>query len=142
MKTSTEPPSGNDPGNDPSTPSTPSTGSPSTTPASTTSQVPARAERIKLVAALVAVGAAALFFIATVAVVSGDDDNAAGASADAQSTWGGTPVDPPFARPDFTLTDTDGQPFDFGAETGGELTLLFFGYTNCPDVCPVHMATL
>jgi protein SCO1/2 len=24
----------------------------------------------------------------------------------------------------------------------GRPTLLFFGYTNCPDICPVHLATL
>jgi protein SCO1/2 len=43
---------------------------------------------------------------------------------------------------DFTLTDTRGQPFDFRAETDGKITLLFFGYTFCPDICPLHMATL
>jgi len=48
----------------------------------------------------------------------------------------------PFARPAFALTDTDGAPYDFLAETGGELTLLFFGYTNCPDVCPTTMANV
>jgi protein SCO1/2 len=85
---------------------------------------------------LVAVAAAALFLAAAVAVVQtrGNEDEA--------DTWGGTAVDPALPRPDFTLADTDGQPFDFGTETQGRLTLLFFGYTNCPDVCPVHMATL
>ncbi len=48
----------------------------------------------------------------------------------------------PFARPEFTLTDTDGAPYDFQAETSGELTLLFFGYTNCPDACPTTMANV
>jgi len=48
----------------------------------------------------------------------------------------------PFARPAFTLTDTDGTTYDFLAETSGELTLLFFGYTNCPDVCPTTMANV
>jgi protein SCO1/2 len=50
----------------------------------------------------------------------------------------------PEPRPkiDFTLTDTDGQPFGFAAKTEGYVALLFFGYTNCPDVCPVHMANL
>jgi protein SCO1/2 len=45
-------------------------------------------------------------------------------------------------RPDFVLTDVHGDAFDFGAETEGKLALLFFGYTYCPDVCPVHMASL
>jgi len=45
-------------------------------------------------------------------------------------------------RPNFTLQGLDGAPFDFRRETGGRLTLLFFGYTNCPDVCPLHLANL
>ncbi|MGH9213333.1 MAG: SCO family protein [Acidimicrobiales bacterium] len=85
---------------------------------------------------MVAVGAAALFLVGAVAVAQGRDDDAEAPA------WGGSPVAPPLARPDFTLTDTEGRPFDFRAETEGRLTLLFFGYTNCPDVCPVHMATL
>jgi protein SCO1/2 len=48
----------------------------------------------------------------------------------------------PLAKPEFVLTDTDHRPFDFRRETDGYLTLLFFGYTHCPDVCPVHMANL
>jgi protein SCO1/2 len=35
-----------------------------------------------------------------------------------------------------------GGPWDFRRETEGYVTLLFFGYTHCPDVCPVHMANL
>jgi protein SCO1/2 len=46
------------------------------------------------------------------------------------------------AKPEFVLTDTRGEPFDFARETDGYLTLLFFGYTHCPDVCPVHMANI
>ncbi len=48
----------------------------------------------------------------------------------------------PFARPSFTLTDRSGSPYDFMDQTAGELTLLFFGYTNCPDVCPTTMANI
>jgi len=54
----------------------------------------------------------------------------------------GTLLSQPLAKADFTLTDTDGQPFPFREQTDGFLTLLFFGYTHCPDVCPVHMANL
>jgi protein SCO1/2 len=45
-------------------------------------------------------------------------------------------------KPDFTLTDTEGKAFSFRAETDGYVTLLFFGYTNCPDICPVHLASI
>jgi protein SCO1 len=48
----------------------------------------------------------------------------------------------PIARPDFTLLDTRGRRFDFRAETEGRVALLFFGYTRCPDVCPVHLSNL
>ena len=48
----------------------------------------------------------------------------------------------PLAKPDIVLTDTDGNPFDLRAETDGRLTLLYFGYTNCPDICPVHLAQI
>lgn len=56
--------------------------------------------------------------------------------------WAGRELVEPLPRPDFTLTDTRGRPYDFRAETAGKLTLLFFGYTHCPDVCPVHMANI
>lgn len=54
----------------------------------------------------------------------------------------GAVFDPPRPRYDFQLTTTDGEPFDFAAETQGQLTLLFFGYTHCPDVCPITLTTL
>ena len=49
---------------------------------------------------------------------------------------------PPQPRPSFTLTDTTGKPFAFGAKTRGRPTLLYFGYTNCPDICPETMADI
>lgn len=52
----------------------------------------------------------------------------------------GFELDDPQLKPSFVLTDTEGQPYDFSVETEGKLTLLYFGYTNCPDICPVHLA--
>ena len=46
---------------------------------------------------------------------------------------------PPLPKPRFTLTDTSGAPFDFWSNTQGVVTLLFFGYTSCPDECPLHV---
>lgn len=54
----------------------------------------------------------------------------------------GVVVDPPTEKPSFTLTDTDGEPYRFDTETDGQLSLLYFGYLNCPDVCPVHLAQI
>ncbi len=64
---------------------------------------------------------------------------------DTQSPQGGmrgTALGPPIAMPDTRLTDTTGQPYDVRAHAAGRLTLLFFGYTHCPDVCPTTMADL
>jgi protein SCO1/2 len=44
--------------------------------------------------------------------------------------------------PSAVLTDSHGRPFDLRARTDGYVTLVLFGYTNCPDVCPVHLANL
>ena len=39
-----------------------------------------------------------------------------------------------------SFADT-GEPVDLGAESG-DVVLVFFGYTNCPDVCPATMSTM
>lgn len=54
----------------------------------------------------------------------------------------GVSLPEPLEKVDFTLPSAAGGEFSFRKETDGYLTLLFFGYTNCPDVCPVHMANL
>jgi protein SCO1/2 len=59
-----------------------------------------------------------------------------------ESRFNGTLLDVPRERPSFELVDTDGQPFNFAERTDGQLTILFFGYANCPDVCPITLATL
>ena len=53
---------------------------------------------------------------------------------------GGAVVTPSIPRPDFVFTDTRGRPFDFRERTRQRTTLLYFGYTHCPDVCPLQMA--
>ena len=54
----------------------------------------------------------------------------------------GEVIDPPKTKPSFTLTDTSGAPYEFASETEGKLALLYFGYLNCPDICPVHLAQI
>jgi protein SCO1/2 len=58
------------------------------------------------------------------------------------NAYRGGVVTPPLPKPRFVLTDTSGAPFDFWERTNGYVTLLFFGYTYCPDQCPMHMANL
>ena len=57
-------------------------------------------------------------------------------------TYRGGLVTPPLPKPRFVLVDTSGAQFDFWNRTMGSVTLLFFGYTNCPDECPIHMANI
>jgi protein SCO1 len=54
----------------------------------------------------------------------------------------GPKISPPVPKPDFVMPTTEGKPFDFRKDTEGFVTLLFFGYTHCPDVCPVHLANI
>ena len=41
----------------------------------------------------------------------------------------------------FNLTDDSGRKVD-AADYRGQVVLLFFGYTNCPDVCPTTLVKL
>ncbi len=55
--------------------------------------------------------------------------------------YAGTPVDPPKPATDFTLIGNDGRPAQLlAAKT--PLEFLFFGYTHCPDECPLAMGSL
>lgn len=52
----------------------------------------------------------------------------------------GTVLDPPKSIQDFTLTDQNGGTFRLGDQQGN-VVLLFFGYTFCPDICPTTLGT-
>ena len=77
---------------------------------------------------------------------SGSDDpvpeHPEGVESSAAEGWHGEWLDDPIERPEITLEDTDGEPFAIDEETEGQITLLFFGFTHCPDVCPAHLATI
>ncbi|MFI5829430.1 SCO family protein [Streptomyces sp. NPDC051578] len=53
-----------------------------------------------------------------------------------------TVLDRPFDKPDLVLTDTTGKPWNLREQTKGRPTLIYFGYTNCPDVCPLTMSNI
>ncbi len=52
----------------------------------------------------------------------------------------GSVLDEPVDVPDWTLTDENGDQFRL-SDQRGNVVLLFFGYTSCPDVCPTTLAT-
>lgn len=52
---------------------------------------------------------------------------------------GGALVDPPHRLQDFTLTSQTGEPISL-SDLRGKAVLMFFGYTHCPDVCPLTLA--
>lgn len=60
----------------------------------------------------------------------------------APSAFHGTLLEPSPIRPQLTLRDTEGQPFSLSNRPDDEVTVLFFGYTHCPDVCPTTIADL
>ncbi|NJM06256.1 SCO family protein [Candidatus Gracilibacteria bacterium] len=47
----------------------------------------------------------------------------------------------PQAAPALALIDHTGQPFDLTAHRGN-VVLVFFGFTHCPDICPTALADL
>lgn len=47
-----------------------------------------------------------------------------------------------YVVPDVTLTATDGSPYSVTEDTTAPITLFFFGYTNCPDVCSIVMGDM
>lgn len=55
--------------------------------------------------------------------------------------WRGIAIDER-SMPDVTLLDTDGDPVELDEAFLGTPTLLFFGYTSCPDICPIHLAAI
>ena len=50
-------------------------------------------------------------------------------------------LDPPQELPIVRFTDTAGRRFDLD-EFRGDYSLVFFGFTNCPDVCPLALKAL
>ncbi len=61
---------------------------------------------------------------------------------DGASVGVGVPLPVPSLMPAMTLTTTEGARFHLRRDTHGGVTLLFFGYTHCPDVCPIQFANL
>jgi protein SCO1/2 len=88
--------------------------------------------------------AAALLLLAPL-LLTGCTSGAGGATARSTTSpagWHGAEPTQSVRRPSFVLTDTEGRPYDFHARTQGRPTLVYFGYTNCPDLCPTALADI
>lgn len=91
----------------------------------------------------------AVALLALAACNQSDTPRGEGASADSarvagqtSAVFNGPTLTEARPKPNFVFTSVDGTAYDFRRETAGKLTYLFFGYTHCPDVCPLHMANL
>jgi protein SCO1 len=71
---------------------------------------------------------------------SGSEPPVKGLKTSDKDGYNGAFLEEPYAIPGVALTDTDGNSFDLAAQD--KRTLVFFGYTNCPDICQVVMSTI
>ncbi|MFD6276896.1 SCO family protein [Streptomyces sp. NPDC060209] len=81
----------------------------------------------------------------TLSACGSGGDSADNSVAEVSSGAGSQPatvLDQPFTKPDLVLTDTHGEKYDLREQTKGKPTLIYFGYTNCPDVCPLTMSNI
>jgi protein SCO1/2 len=83
----------------------------------------------------------ALGLLAGCAGGSADSSGTAAVSAGG-SGWHGTPIRNAYPLPDQTFTDTAGDPVVPARDAADGVTLVFFGYTHCPDICNVVLANL
>jgi len=61
-------------------------------------------------------------------------------SCGSASLHGGV-ISPPFAAPDISLLDQNGNMYQL-SNSRGKVVLVFFGFTNCVEECPLTMAHL
>ena len=62
--------------------------------------------------------------------------------ANGESGWRGTPLRQGYPLPEQEFADTAGRPVVPARDVTAPVTLVFFGYTHCPDICNVVLANL
>jgi protein SCO1/2 len=94
--------------------------------------------RVRLVSGIAVV---ALSIVAGCSAGSGANGPVA-AVGTATGTFHGTAIQHPYPLPHALFRDTAGQPFNLAADASSPITLVFFGYSHCPDVCNVVLANV
>ena len=85
--------------------------------------------------------------VASAAVLTGCSTSQAGGPVanvtvhDADGMNGAVPVTP-YPVKNVALTSTDGSTYRLASDSRKPLTLVFFGYTHCPDICQIVMADI
>ena len=99
-------------------------------------QTPSRNTRLILLGTILVavVGAGVILF----ALFNRPAIRGAAAIIEGDEMQGIQPVDPPRQLQAFTLTDENNKPFSL-SDLNGKMALILFGYTHCPDVCPLTM---
>src|SRR3982750_4792883 len=76
---------------------------------------------------------------AVILLLSAQPKGSSGDDAAASDFTGVTVLDAPQTLPDFTLINQDGELIRL-SDLQGKPTLIFFGFTQCPDVCPATLS--
>ena len=79
-----------------------------------------------------------LVLAGVVAVRTGVLDGVFGGDEVAPHEFASVLYEPAEPVPDFTLTGHDGEPFSL-SDLEGDVVALYFGYTHCPDICPLTL---
>ena len=61
------------------------------------------------------------------------------AACETSPPFRGAAVDPPQAAPELVGTNWNGERFQL-TDQKGKVSILFFGYASCPDVCPLTLS--
>ena len=99
---------------------------------------PASSPRVRrLLAAVLALVALAVAGCGNAA----DTSPVAGLQSSDDHGYHGSYLDAPYLVPDISLPDSQGRQYSL-AKAPAPLKIVFFGYTNCPDICQVVMSTI